>query len=172
MKRTKSIKHIEDLALFALFAGMMFLSAQIDIIPNVHPLCLFILVLTAVYRFKALIPIYVYVFLEGLMGGFGLWWIPYLYVWTIMWAFAMLIPKKCPTWLYVVLSFSFSVLHGISFGILYSPLQCYAFYGGDWGLTLSWVAMGLPFDIVHAIGNGVCSLLALPLIALLKKLKN
>ena len=28
--------------------------------------------------------------------GFGVWWVPYLYVWTVLWGMTMLLPKKMP----------------------------------------------------------------------------
>ena len=34
------------------------------------------IVYTVVYRRKALIPIYIYVFMNGLFAGFNMWWIP------------------------------------------------------------------------------------------------
>lgn len=170
MKVTEKTRRLKELCFFALFGAIMYLSAQIDIIPNAHQLSLFILVLTCVYRAKALIPIYLYVFLEGLMGGFNLWWYPYLYIWAVMWLFAMAVPKKVPKWAFVIISVFVCSLHGILFGILYSPFQCYAMFGGDWSLTYSWIIAGLPFDLIQCLSNGLHACLALPIINVLQKL--
>jgi energy-coupling factor transport system substrate-specific component len=172
MKHNPHIKRLEELVLFALFGAMMFMSAQVDLIPNFHPLALFIVAFTLVYRFKALIPIYVYVMLEGLIGGFNLWWMPYLYIWTVLWAMAMLIPRRSNE-LWVGLAAVFvAALHGICFGLLYAPFQCYAMYGGDWSLTLTWMVNGALFDTVHMVGNLTSSLLVIPLVRLLFKLSE
>ena len=86
-----------ELAIFAMLGAIMYLSKIImEWIPNVHLLGTLTMVYTLVYRRKALYPIYVYVFLNGVMAGFGTWWIPYLYVWTILWAVTMLLPKNMP----------------------------------------------------------------------------
>lgn len=171
-KKNKRLRHLEELVVFALFGALMFLSAQIDIIPNCHPLALFIIVLTIIYRSKALIPLYLYVFLEGLIGGFSLWWVPYLYVWAVLWAISMLIPKRIPEIFAAVLICAVAGLHGIFFGALYAPFQCYVVYNGDWAMTFQWLIYGALFDITHCISNITASVLAVPLIALICKLSE
>ena len=77
-----------------MFGAMMFaLKIAMSALPNIHPLGLIIMLLTVVYRTKALIPIYIYVFLEGIFY-FGVWWFPYLYIWTVLWGITMLLPKN------------------------------------------------------------------------------
>ena len=64
---------------------LMYISkAVMEFLPNVHLIAAFIAVFTIVYRAKALFPIYVFVFLTGLMNGFNTWWIPYLYIWAVL----------------------------------------------------------------------------------------
>lgn len=172
MKLNPRVRHLQELALFALFGAMMFLVAQIDTIPNVHQLGLFIAAFTVVYRAKALIPIYLYVVLEGWLGGFGLWWYPYLYLWTVLWLLVMLLPRKLPEAAAGVLLTLVTTLHGLAFGLLYLPFQCYAFLDGNRSLAWSWWLAGLPFDVSHAVGNFFASLLILPLIRLLCRLQK
>ncbi|MBQ8254687.1 MAG: hypothetical protein IJY94_04205 [Clostridia bacterium] len=172
MKVSKHVKKIEEMILFALFGAIMYLTAQIDIVPNMHPLTLFIAAFTVVYRFKALIPIYIYVFLEGLMGGFGIWWYPNLYIWTFLWLLVMLIPKNLNEVAAGIIITVLSTLHGIGFGLLYMPYQCYVFFKGNWDFAYIWLLNGLPFDVLHALGNLVSSLLTIPLVLLLCKLGN
>ena len=64
--------------------------------PNIHLLGTFIVAFTVVYRKKALYPIYIYVLLTGIFYGFATWWIPYLYLWTVLWGAVMLLPTKIP----------------------------------------------------------------------------
>lgn len=171
-KVNKRIKALEELVLFSLFGAMMYLTAQVDLIPNFHPLAMFIAAFTVIYRAKALIPLYVYVFLEGLLGGFNLWWVPYLYVWTVLWAASMLIPRRINEITAGILIIIVTGLHGILFGVLYAPFQCYAVYGGDWGMTWLWIINGALFDTLHLIGNVTSSLLAIPLIRPITRLSG
>lgn len=148
----------------------MFASKQImAVLPNVHLLGMFVMLVTITFRLKGLVSIYVFVFLEGLLGGFSLWWIPYLYVWTILWAVTMLLPKRIPTTAKAIIYPIVCALHGFAFGILYSPVQALIF-GLNFEGAVAWVITGLPFDIVHGISNFLVGLFILPLSALLQKI--
>ena len=55
-----------ELALFAMYGALMFISKiLLEFLPNVHLIGMFIVLFTLIYRAKALIPIYVFVFLTG-----------------------------------------------------------------------------------------------------------
>ena len=79
-------RRILELVLFALLGSLMFQSKIImELIPNIHLLGMLTMCYTLLFRAKALFPIYVFVFLNGLYAGFALWWYPYLYIWTVLW---------------------------------------------------------------------------------------
>lgn len=157
------------MVLFPILGSIMFISdILMEILPNIHLVGMLTVLYTVVYRSKALIPIYIYVFLTGLLYGFALWWVPYLYVWTVLWALTMLVPKKTPPKIAAILYPIVCAVHGISFGILYSPFQALV-YSLDFNGTLAWIAAGLPFDITHCISNFISGFLVLPLSVVLKK---
>ena len=84
-----------ELAIFSMLGALMFCSKIImEALPNIHLLGMLTMTYTLVYRGKALIPLYIYIFLNGFAAGFATWWIPYLYIWTVLWAITMLLPKK------------------------------------------------------------------------------
>ena len=139
--------------------------------PNIHLLGMLTMVYTVVYRKKALIPIYVYVFLNGLYSGFNQWWIPYLYIWTVLWGITMLLPKKMPPAAASVVYPIICCLHGLSFGILYAPAQAIMF-GFNLSQTITWIFTGLSFDIIHAVSNFAMGLMVLPFSKLLRKLSK
>ena len=139
--------------------------------PNVHFLGMLTMTYTIVYRWKALIPIYVYVFLNGAYAGFNVWWLPYLYLWTILWAVTMLLPKKMPPWLCMAVYPIVCALHGFSFGTLYAPVQALA-YNLSFDAMLVWIANGLYFDMIHGLGNLGAGMLILPLSKLIIKLEK
>ena len=61
-----------------MLGAIMFATKVImEFLPNIHPLGLLTVVYTVVFRKRALIPIYIYVFLNGLFSGFSFWWLPY-----------------------------------------------------------------------------------------------
>lgn len=140
-------------------------------LPNVHLLGMLTISYTLVYRKKALIPIYVYVLLNGLYAGFNMWWVPYLYIWTVLWAITMLLPKKMPKKVSAVVYPLLCALHGLAFGTLYAPAQALMF-GLSFENTIRWIVAGLPWDAVHAVGNLATGLLILPTVAVLKRLEK
>ena len=146
-----------------MFGALMFASdILMEVLPNIHLVGMFCVMLTAVFRVRALIPIYVYVALSGVFSGFDLWWIPYIYIWLPLWALAMLIPRSAPRWLRCVLYPLITGLHGFLFGALYAPAQALIF-GLDFRGMIAWIIAGLPFDLIHALGNLAAGLLVYPL---------
>ena len=151
-------------------ALMTALDFAMNVIPNVHLGSVIIVALTVVYRWKALFPIYVYVCLIGLFEGFGLWWLPYLYVWTILWGLTMLLPRRMPKWLAPFAYAFVCALHGFAFGFLWIPAQM-LLLNFSWDMALRWWAVGfVTADIPHGIGNLVGSTLIVPLVTLIRKL--
>lgn len=150
----------------------MFISKELmAFLPNIHMVGMLTMLYTVVYRKKALIPIYVFVLLEGILAGFSMWWIPYLYIWTVLWAVTMLLPRnmsvKVETPVYMVVC----GFHGLAYGTLYAPFQA-LWMGYNFKTMLAWIATGFPWDIIHAIGNVVLGSMIYPLSKLLKKLNN
>ncbi len=156
--------------MFAMLGTLMFLSKLLmELLPNIHLLGMFVMVSTLVFRKRALIPIYIYVMLNGLYAGFTMWWIPYLYIWTILWGITMLLPKRMPRKIAYVVYPLVCGFHGLVFGVLYAPAQAVMF-GFDFKQTVAWIIAGLPFDAMHGFGNLCAGILILPLAELLKKL--
>ena len=158
------------LVLFAMYGAVMFVTKLVmEPFYNIHPLTMFIMTFTVVYGPRALIPTYVYVFLNGLFSGFGLWWYPYLYVWAIQCLVTLFVPKRIPDRAAAIVYPLLGAVFGITFGALYSPVQALMFHF-SFETTVKWVITGLPADALHALGNFFICMLVLPLSKLLKKL--
>lgn len=158
----------KEIAVFGMLGAVMFASKMLmEILPNIHLLGTFIVAITVVYRKKALYPIYIYVLLNGIFAGFATWWIPYLYIWTILWAAVMLLPKKMPAKIAPIVYVVVCSLHGFCFGVLYAPAQALLF-GLSFKGMLAWIAAGFSFDVIHGISNLCCGVLIVPLIKLLR----
>ena len=163
-------RRILELVLFALLGSLMFQSKIImELIPNIHLLGMLTMCYTLLFRAKALFPIYVFVFLNGLYAGFALWWYPYLYIWTILWGITMLLPRRMPRKVAFVVYPLVCGIHGLLFGILYAPMQALMF-GLNFKQMLAWIISGLPFDAIHGIGNFAAGFLILPLTDQLRKM--
>lgn len=144
-----------DVTVLGLATALVF-SLQIAMagLPNIEPVSLLILLYTLYFRKKTLLVIYAFALLEGVWHGFHLWWVMYLYVWTILWAVVMLLSRKGRRhgaffWAVV------SGLFGLSFGFF-----CSFPYAATGGLKMawSWWLAGLSFDVLHGAGNFVLAL--------------
>ncbi len=160
--------NLRELIIFAMLGAIMFISKIVmEALPNMHLIGVFIVAFTVVYRAKALYPIYVFVFITGVYGGFNLWWVPYLYVWTILWGMSMLIPKKLPKKIEPFVYMTVCSLHGFLYGTLWAVFQAFA-YGLDFKGMVAWIVAGFPFDITHGISNFALGVLIVPLIRALR----
>ena len=158
------------MVVFAMLGSLMFVSKIImEALPNIHLLGMLTMTYTVVFRKKALFPIYVYVMLNGLFAGFNLWWVPYLYIWTLLWAATMLLPKKMPKKIKCIVYPLVCCLHGLLYGVLYAPAQALMF-GLSFKATLAWIAAGFPFDLIHGVSNLFVGALIVPLSDLIAKL--
>lgn len=142
-----------------------------ELAPNIHLLGVFTIAFTVVYRKKALYPIYTYVLLNGIISGFATWWIPYLYIWTVLWGLVMLLPKNMPKKIQPLIYMIVCALHGFLFGVLYAPMQALLF-GLSFQGTIAWVISGFPFDCIHGASNFFCGMLIMPIVSVLRRVEN
>lgn len=143
-------------------------------IPNVE-LTTFWTILFTLYLGKRIIfVIPSFILIEGIMYGFGLWWIMYLYSWPLL-AFI--------TWKFHKMdsALSWSILSG-TFGLLYGALCSIPYFiigtvgeGIQSGLAsgFAWWIAGIPFDLIHGIANFILMfVLYHPIKNVLTKYKN
>ena len=160
------------MAVFAMLGALMYASKMImEVAPNVHLLGVFTIAFTVVYRKKALYPIYTYVLLNGIFCGFATWWIPYLYLWTVLWGATMLLPKRIPEKIRPLVYMLLCAAHGFLFGTLYAPAQA-LLYGLSFQKMVAWIISGLPWDFVHGVSNFFCGILIVPIIKILSFLEK
>ena len=159
---------VREVTIFAMLGGVMYASKLImEFAPNVHLLGVFTIAFTVVYRKKALYPIYTYVLLNGMFSGFATWWIPYLYLWTVLWGVVMLLPRNMSKKMQTIVYMIVCAAHGFLFGTLYAPAQA-ILYGLDFRGMIAWIAAGLPWDFVHGVSNFFCGILIMPIVSVLR----
>lgn len=157
-----------EIVVFAMLGAVMYASKLImEFAPNIHLIGVFTIAFTVVYRKKALYPIYIYVLLTGFFNGFATWWIPYLYLWTVLWGAVMLLPANIPKKIQPVVYMLVCAAHGFLYGTLYAPAQA-LLYGLSFQKMIAWIIAGLPFDCIHGVSNFFCGILILPIISTLR----
>ena len=163
---------VKEIVIFGMLGALMSVSKLLmEVAPNIHLLGVFTMAFTIVYRKKALYPIYVYVLLNGIFSGFATWWVPYLYVWMILWGVTILLPKKMPKKIKPFVYMVVNACHGFLFGVLYAPAQA-LLYGLNFKGMLAWILSGLPFDFIHGVSNFFCGMLIVPIVSVLLRLER
>jgi len=165
------------LVLGAMFGALLCISQVVMAgLPNIELVSLLIIVWTRVFRMHALPGIGVFVLLQGLLYGFGIWWMSYLYIWFILWGIVMLVPQGREAVngrQYAGRALGWAILSG-AYGFSFGALTAipWLITGGPKTALAYWLA-GISFDIPHAIGNFVLALvLAVPLIGALTRIKR
>ena len=169
-RRTKrSISNARELCIFSMLGTVMFISKLVmEALPNIHLLGVLTVSYTIVYRKKALIPIYVYVMLNGLFAGFNMWWLPYTYIWTILWGIVMILPKNMSKKIAIPVYSVICGLHGFAYGTLYAPAQALMF-GLNFKQMVAWIVAGIPFDLIHGFSNLLLGFLIVPMSELMQR---
>ena len=154
------------LALLGLLTGVL-LGGQVAlaVLPNVEVVSLLVILYSLFLGRQVFLIIYAFVLLEGCLYGFGLWWVSYLYVWTLLAVVALSLRQtEAPALFWAIVSGFF----GLAFGALCA--LPYLVIGGIAAAVSYWLA-GLGFDLIHCVGNFlVCLLLFRPLHRLLSRL--
>ncbi len=158
----KSGLDLRHIALFGMLGALTFgAKVAMSALPNIEPVSLMVMVFMAVFGWRGLYPVYVYVTMELLFYGMGLWNANYLYIWAVLALGSMLIRKLRHPIFWALLSGAF----GMAFGLLCAPVYAVAF--GSFDYAMRWWLAGIAFDIPHAVGNFVIGLV---LFAPLRKL--
>ena len=149
---------IKDIA----YTGMMIavleaVKQALAAIPNIELVSFFIIIFTIYFGWKVVPAVYAFVFIEFFIWGFGMWSIYYLYVWMILVLVTIIFRKRKNIFIFSAISGCF----GLAFGGLCSFTNL--FVTGPHA-ALGWWMAGIPFDVVHGIGNfALCLTLYIPI---------
>lgn len=156
---------LKEIALFGILGGLTFGAKFVmSGLPNIEPVSLMVMLFAVIFGKKALFPIYVYVIMEFLVFGIGIWNVYYLYIWLVLAVAAWLLRKMAGSLGWALLSGVFGLLFGLLCAITDFFVGGFAYAAAKW-------ASGIPYDIAHCIGNFVIALVLFPpLRKLLEKL--
>ena len=162
-KKTKLT--LREVVLFGVLGALTFaLQVVMGPLPNIEPVSLLVLLFAAVFGWKCLYPVYVFVVMEILFYGLGLWNINYLYIWAVPALAGVLLRRMDGSLGWALVSGVF----GLTFGALCGIVDIFI---GGWAYALTKWASGIPFDVLHCAGNfGIALILFKPLRRVLERL--
>ena len=141
------------LVLSGLMGALLVVSKQaMSGLPNLEPVSLLIILFALELPRETPGAITAFILLQGVLYGFGLWWVMYLYVWYLLALLAWLLRRMDNAFFWAV----FSGLYGLCFGGLCAAVYLFA---KTPAFALSWWLSGLSYDAMHGVGNFVLMLL-------------
>lgn len=141
------------LVLAALMGAMLVISKQVmSGIPNIEPVSLLVVLFTLEFPKETPGAIAVFILLQGVLYGFGLWWFMYVYIWYILMGAALLFRKIDNALFWAVVS----GIYGCAFGGLCALVYLFV---KDYAFAFAWWMSGIAYDIPHGIGNFTIMLL-------------
>ena len=151
----------------ALLSALMFATqVALAALPNIHLVAVFVILAALLFGWQSLLCVYVFVLLEGLVYGFSMWFINYLYVWSILDVVAVLFRKNTASLFWAAVAGIFGLCFGALCAIPY-------FFIGGWAAAFSYWIAGIPFDLIHCASNAVLTFVLLqPLYRLCRKLMD
>lgn len=146
--------------------GAILLVSQIALapLPNIEIVSVLVVLFTLVLGKYVAYTLSVFILLEGLVYGFGLWWFSYLYIWTIL-AIITFFFRKMESRL------GWALICGF-YGLLFGTLTSFpTFILSGFAVGVAYILSGIPFDLIHAVANFLLAFLLLPVLRkLLEKL--
>lgn len=120
-------------------------------IPNVELTSFWVIMFTLYFGKKIIYVIPTFIIIEGLLFGFGLWWIMYLYLWPLLAFVTWKLRNMDSAWNWAIVSGMFGLLFGFFGAIPYAVIS---------GIptAIAWWIQGIPWDITHGIANFVIML--------------
>ena len=154
-----------EICLYGIFGAITFiLKLVMAPLPNIEPVSLLLIAYTITFGIKVIYPLAIYVLLEIIIYGFGIWSVGYLYIWLVLVVTVLSIyniTQSTNALLWAIISGIF----GFLIGVLYIPL--YVITGGT-TMAFNWWLAGFPYDAVHGVANFViCLVMIKPLTKLL-----
>lgn len=142
------------LALTGLMGALLVVGKQaMSGLPNIEPVTLLVVLITLELPRETPAAITVFLLLQGVLYGFGLWWAMYIYVWYLLALLTWLLRRMDSALGWAV----FSGVYGLCFGGLCAGVYLVA---KTPAFALSWWLSGLPYDGMHGAGNFVLMLAA------------
>lgn len=143
-------------------------------IPNVEMTTFLLVMFTLFFGKLVLLVVPVFILIEGVMFGFGLWWVMYLYVWPLLVLVTWVFRKQESVWFWSIVAGAFGLLYGFfcSFPYFFIGAVDGGFAGG-FSMAFSWWIAGVPWDLVHGAANfAIMLVLYKPMRTILQKTKN
>ena len=165
---------IKDITLIAMMVAIIEVcKIALSFLPNIEVTTFWLILFTIYFGRKIVYVVPIFIILEGAIYGIGTWWLMYLFVWPLLVFICYIFKNNKSIWFWSIFSGTFGLFFGAICSIPY-VIICAFSSGIKTGIRLgiAWWIAGIPWDIVHGIGNFVIMLsLYIPIKYILMEIK-
>lgn len=157
MKQKKGKLAIKDITLIGMMVAVIEVCKMaLAWAPNIELVSFLFIMFTLFFGRKVVFVVPVFILIEGAVYGVNTWWITYLYVWPLLVLIAWIFREQDSVWFWCVVSYLFGFCFGFLDAIPYVIMGAVGggIRSGLYAGFARWVS-GIPFDIVHGVGNFV-----------------
>lgn len=174
MKPITNSLYVRDVTQIGLMVALIEVcKLTLAFLPNIELTTFWIIMFTLYFGRKIYFVIPVFIFIEGLIYGFGLWWIMYLFVWPLLAFLTRLLQKHSSVLTWSILAGCFGLAFGLLCAVPYFFLATTGTLAIRFQVTFAWWIAGIPWDIVHGISNFILmSQLYRPLKNVIERIKG
>ena len=123
-------------------------------LPNIEMTSFLVILFTLHFGRLSIYAVPAFILIEGMIYGFGLWWVMYLYAWPLLALITHAFSRIDSAFFWACVSGAFGLLFGLLCAIPYFFIGL-AGGGVSQGMTqmLAWWVAGIPFDLIHGVSN-------------------
>ena len=141
-------------------------------LPNIEMTSFLVILFTLRYPRLTLFVIPAFTLIEGMLYGFGLWWVMYLYAWPLLVLVTRAFSRSDSAFFWALVSGVFGLLFGLLCAV---PYFFIGFISGGFAQgfaqMFAWWVAGIPFDLIHGVSNFALMLvLYKPISSLLRRM--
>lgn len=122
-------------------------------LPNLELTSFWVILFALCFGRRIYLVVPVFIVLEGLVYGFGMWWFMYLYAWPLLALVTRMLRKMDSALGWAVVSGLFGLMFGALCSIPYGILGAVDGLGSGLRAAFAWWVAGIPFDLIHCAGN-------------------
>lgn len=141
-------------------------------LPNIEMTSFLVILFTLHFGRLSIYAVPAFILIEGMIYGFGLWWVMYLYAWPLLALITHAFSRIDSAFFWACVSGAFGLLFGLLCAVPYFFIGL-AGGGVSQGLMqmFSWWVAGIPFDLIHGVSNFALMLaLCRPIANLLRRI--
>lgn len=122
-------------------------------LPNLELTSFWVILFALCFGRRIYFVVPVFILMEGLVYGFGMWWFMYLYAWPALALIARALRTMDSALGWAVVSGTFGLMFGMLCSIPYGVLGAADGLGAGLRAAFAWWIAGIPFDLIHGAGN-------------------